>query len=207
MPHAAAPAGTASPAWPPGCPASALYGRAGRRTARSRCAAWPASARCVVAGPRQDRDRPVAATIRCQRRQRGSCFQVVGAHEPDERRRPGNRRVQLAQRVDGVAGVERRLDAAGQHPPPVGDAASPGQPLRERRHPGARLQRVARRYQQPDLVQPQPPSGQVGNMTMPLMRRVERSSQQPDAHPPPVAEARDRAQRDQSGIWRGQGRT
>ena len=93
--------------------------------------------------------------------------QDVGAHEPDEahaREAPQ----QPAQRVDGVARAEHRLDRGGDHAAAVGDAARGRQALAERRHAAVRLQRIAGRDQQPDLVQPQPPPREVGDVAMAL---------------------------------------
>ena len=85
---------------------------------------------------------------------------------------------------------------------PSAIARAPRQPHRQRRHAGARLQRIARRHQQPHLVQPQPPQRQCGDVPMPRMRRIERAAEQADAHPPPVAEPRQRIHKP-----RAQGRT
>ena len=73
----------------------------------------------------------------------------------------------------GVARAERCLDRAGHDAPSVGDSARRGQTLAERRHAALWLQRIARRDQQPHLIQPQPPPRDVDDMAMPGMRRIE----------------------------------
>ena len=58
----------------------------------------------------------------------------------------------------------------------------------KRRHAAFRLQRIARRNQQPDLVQPQPPPRNPGDMQMAFMGGIERSAEQADAGAPAVTE-------------------
>ncbi len=118
-------------------------------------------------------------------------LQDVGAHQPDE---AGSRKPpqQAAQRIDGVARAEHRLDRAGDDAAAIGEAARGRQPLIERRHAALRLQRIAGRHQQPDLIEPQPPPCQLDDVAMACVRRIERTAEQADAHAPSVAEARDR---------------
>jgi hypothetical protein len=83
----------------------------------------------------------------------------------------------------------------------------------ERRHVIQRLERIAGRDHQPDLIQPQMPPRQFGDMAVAGMRRIERTAEQPDPHPPSVTVARQRLMRRvgmrgvvMRGGW-GQGRT
>lgn len=144
----------------------------------------------VIARARQHRERqqpddfPPSAPAR-------KLFQDIRAHDPDE---PGVRKQadENLRGIDGIARPDGMLDSRCHHTPAVADARRPGQPIRERRHASHRFQRIAGRDQQPNLIQPQPFQRQFGNVPMAGMRRVERSAQQPDTHPPPVAKARDR---------------
>lgn len=65
-----------------------------------------------------------------------------------------------------------------------------------------RLQRIARRDEQPDLIEPQPLAGEIGDVPMPRMGRVERAAKQTDARAAAIAEAGQGI--DQRGV---QGRT
>ena len=99
---------------------------------------------------------------------------------------------QLPHGIDGIAGAERGLDAAGDDAAAVADPRGAGQTIGERRHAVGRFQRIAGGDQQPDLIQPQAPHGQFRDMAMAFVRGIERSAEQSDSHPPPVAEFRDR---------------
>jgi hypothetical protein len=117
-------------------------------------------------------------------------LQVVGAHQPDE---PSSGKLpqQTAQRIDGIARAEHCLDRAGNDTAPIGEAARGCQPLIEWRHAPLCLQRIARRHQQPDLIEPQTTPCHVDNVAMSRVRRIERTTEKADAHAPSVAEARD----------------
>jgi len=113
--------------------------------------------------------------------------QIVGAHQPDEtgaRKAP----LQRVQRVGGIAGAEPRLDI-GHLDALVGHHRGGGRhPIGERRHAADRFQRVLRRDQPPDLVEPEPSQRLAADVQMAVMGGVERAAEQPDAAPPPVAE-------------------
>lgn len=51
-----------------------------------------------------------------------------------------------------------------------------------------RLKRIAGRDQKPDLMQPQALAGQIGNVAVPRVRRIERSAKQANARAALVAE-------------------
>jgi len=144
----------------------------------------------IVTGPRQDSDRNATDELEPAPPTR-QLFQDVSPHQPHEAH-PRKQPQQAAQCVDGVARAEHRLDRAGDHAPTVRDAARGCQPLHERRHAALRLQRIAGRHQQPDLIEPQPLPRQIDDVAMPGVRRIERAAEQADAHAPSVAEARDR---------------
>ena len=112
-----------------------------------------------------------------------------------ECRRPSSRRSEPAgnaaagaQRVDGVAGAERGLDRGRDNAPSVGD--------RRARTPAARRAAPCRVAASADCparpaARPDPAaaaSREIRDVAMACMRRIERSAQQPDAHPPPIAE-------------------
>jgi len=102
--------------------------------------------------------------------------QDIRTHQPDEpcAWKPQQ---QQAQRVDGVARSPKRFDGAGDHAPTIGDAARRSQPVGKRRHAVPWLQRIARRDQQPHLVQPQLPPRQFDDMPMPLVGGIERAAE------------------------------
>ena len=116
--------------------------------------------------------------------------QIIRPHQPDE---PHAREQmpQLAQRIGGVAGAERGLDGR-RHDAPSTDHRRTRQSVSQRRHTARRLQRIAGRDHQPDLVQPQPVQRQSSHMQVSGMGWVERAAEQPHAHTAPVAEARQR---------------
>ena len=154
----------------------------------------------IVAGARQNREGNAVSEFQPTAPAR-QLLQNVGAHQPDEVRawKPPQ---QAVQRIDGVARAEYRLDRAGDDAASVRDAARRGQALAQRCHAALRLQHIARRDQQPHLIEPQPPASNIDDMAMPGMRRIERTAEQSDTHPPPVTEPRQRI--DQARV---QGRT
>jgi len=118
-------------------------------------------------------------------------LQYVSPHQPDEFhiRKP---LLQSLQGINAVSGAQRRLDASRHDTPPVGNNACRSQTIPERRHSFPRLQHIARRNKQPDLIQPQSPPRQLRHMEMPRMRWIERAAENTHAHAPPVAEPRQR---------------
>lgn len=148
----------------------------------------------IVAGPRQNREGNAAREFKPATPTR-KLLQNIGAHQPDEVRAREPQQ-QSAQRVDGVVSAKRRLYCAGDNAAPVRDAARGGQALAERRHAALRLQRIARRDQQPNLIEPQPSPRNLDDMAMPAMRRIERTAEKTDAHSPSVAKPRDRIMRE-----------
>jgi hypothetical protein len=155
----------------------------------------------IVAGPRQNGEGNTARNIQPATPTR-QLFQNVGAHQPDEAR---TRKLpqQPPQRIDGVARAERGLDRACHNSSSVRDGACSCQTLAKRRHPALRFQRIARRNQQPHLIEPQTSTREIYDMAMTKMRWIERTAEQPNAHAAPVAEAGDRLMRGR----RVQGRT
>jgi hypothetical protein len=171
------------------------FGQHPRRSRRPSCmreaTRRPAGQRAmIVAGARQHcegnspRDLLPTAPAR-------QLLENIGAHQPDEARarKPTQ---QAAQRLDRVARAEHRLDRAGHDASSIRNRARGCQTLMERRHPALRLQRIARRNQQPDLIEPQSSSREFDDMAMAFMRRIERTAEQADAHSAAVAETRDR---------------
>ena len=92
-------------------------------------------------------------------------LQDVGTHQPHK---PRSRKLpqQAAQRVDAVACAEQRLDRAGDDATAIGEAARGCQSLLKRRHAALRLQHIAGRHQQPDLIEAQPASCKLDDMAM-----------------------------------------
>lgn len=155
----------------------------------------------IVAGSRQNREGNAASNLQPATPAR-QLFENIGAHQPHKvrAREPPQ---QPAQRIDGVARAKRRLDRGGDDAAPIRDATRRGQALAERRHAALRLQRIARGDQQPHLIEPQPSSRNLDHVAMTGMRRIERTAEKADAHPPPVTKAGDRIMRER----RVQGRT
>ena len=115
-------------------------------------------------------------------RQLGGNIRAHQQHEPRQRKASPQPR----QRIHGEAGAQPGLDIRCQHPA-AGNAPGAGHALRQRCHAARRLQRIAWRDHQPDLVQPQRPQRLVCHMAMPGMGGVEAAAQQADPPPPTVA--------------------
>ena len=114
--------------------------------------------------------------------------EIVRPHQPDESdaRQPAP---QLAQCFGRIGGRQLGFDAGDSYARMPSHRPSPCQPLLERGHAGHRLQRVLRRYQPPDRVEPQPLQRQQADMPMPLMGWIERTPKQADHGmplPPPL---------------------
>ena len=120
--------------------------------------------------------------------------EIVGADQPDEGD-VGVSAFQCPNGVHGISGVETPLDIA--HPDAgVARRFSRGcHPLRQGRHALGGLQRVLRRDQPPDLVQPEALQGEQAYMPMAFMGRVEGAAQQAD----PAARGQSRLLRCASG--------
>ncbi len=119
-------------------------------------------------------------------------LQIIRTHQPDEPGR-GENSPQRAQRVDGIASAESRLDIGGNDPSPIGDMSRAGKPISKRCHSVCGLEGIAGRDHQPDLIQPQPTAQLSRNMQMSGMRRVERPAKDTDALPTPVTTRGDRS--------------
>ena len=105
--------------------------------------------------------------------------QIVGAHQPDEsrRRRPAP---QVTQGVAGVRGPQACLEPRDANARLAGQAACRGQTLPVGQQVRRRLERVARRYQPPHLVQSQPRQGPARDEEVALMGGVEGTAEQTD---------------------------
>ena len=64
----------------------------------------------------------------------------------------------------------------------VRERARGGDALSERREPARVLERIARRHQPPDAVEPEPLHGDQAGGAMGVVRRIERAAEQADAH-------------------------
>ncbi len=102
-------------------------GKHRRRSRRTSCMGEPTrrvASQCamIVAGARQNREGNAASEFQPAAPAR-QLLQNVGAHQPDEVRawKPPQ---QAAQRIDGVARAEHRLDRAGDDAASVGDACA-----------------------------------------------------------------------------------
>jgi len=95
---------------------------------------------------------------------------------------------QFHKRISGEARAKRPFDIGRDHAPAIGNAPRARQTFRKRRHPRARLQGIARRDQQPNLIQPKRAERLARDMAMPGMGRVEGPAQKADAAPAAIAE-------------------
>ena len=116
--------------------------------------------------------------------------EIVRPRQPHER---GTRKTpaQQRERAEGEVGTQPRFDTGGDDAAAVGNGARRCEPLRKRRHPRTRLQRIPRRHQEPHLIEPQPPPRDARDVAVARMGGIERSTEQPDARAPPVTEGRD----------------
>lgn len=109
-------------------------------------------------------------------------LQVVRTHQPDKamlRKTPP----QFHQRLRGKHRAELRLDPAHRDPRMPSHPSCGRHALRQRCHAPARLKRVLRRDEPPDVIEPQPLQGQQADMAVPAMGGVERAAQKADALP------------------------
>ena len=116
--------------------------------------------------------------------------QIIGPHQPHEPR-PREPDTQRPHGIHRENRAQRALDIGRHDPPSIRQRPRRRQPLAQRGHPTYRLQWIARRHQQPNLVQPQMPPRQLRHMQMPRMRRIERPPEQTDPAAPPIAVGRD----------------
>ncbi len=131
----------------------------------------------LVARPRQHAHRhrrhdlrPAAPVVEAR--------EVVRPHQPHEMH-PAIARLQRLQRRRGIARAEPRLEVGHPHPGMPHDRPRRRQPpLQIRRR--IRLQRIARRDQPPDLIEPERLQRPLADMHMPRMRRIERPAQKSD---------------------------
>src|SRR5579863_491240 len=107
---------------------------------------------------------------------------VIGAHYPDKMssRRPLS---EPQKRIIGEARADLGFDVANHDAWP--DVEPPGgfDASFECGQSGHRLEWIAGSDQPPDAIELKPPQRQPGDEGVALVRRVERSPQQPDAHP------------------------
>lgn len=128
-------------------------------------------------------------------------LEIVGPHQPDEFH-AGKQAVQAGERRPGMAGADPGLNRGRQDTPPIGNGLGAGQPFGEGRHAPRRLERIARRDHEPDLIQRETPACQARDMPMAVMGRVEGPAQDTDAHAPPVAMTRQRVGGEAHDVWR-----
>jgi len=124
----------------------------------------------------------------------GEMLEIVRAHQPnkiDTRKKP----MQARERRPGMARTDRPLDPCGQDAAAIGDAARARQTIGEGRHAARGLQRIAGRDHEPDLIEPEAPTGKARDMAVPVMRRIEGATEHADTHAPPIASARQRVGR------------
>ena len=110
----------------------------------------------------------------------------VGAGKPNE---CGTREsaAQHANSVDGIARAKRGFDRRRDDTPAIGNSARRGEASRERRHASRGFERIARRHNQPDLVEPQFAARQFGDMAVTRVRWIEGTTKQANPHPPAIA--------------------
>lgn len=113
-------------------------------------------------------------------------LKIIRPHQPDEIDM-GKKPVQAPERHPGIARAELCLDRGGNDAAAIGDCLGGGQPFGERRHAPRWFQRIAGRYHQPDLIEREAAAGELRDVTMTFMGRIEGPAQNTDAHAPPVA--------------------
>ena len=86
------------------------------------------------------------------------------------------------QRPGGVARAKRLFEGGDFDPRILGQGFAGLQPLRQRRQFVAALERIARRHQPPELIEAKTSQGDFGHQQVPLMRRVEGTTEQADHH-------------------------
>jgi hypothetical protein len=102
--------------------------------------------------------------------------QIVRPHQPNEAT-PGKTPAECVQGFGSITGAELRLQIGDPDPRMTGQPRRTGQARGPGRHAVRRLQRVLRTDQPPHLVEGQGLHRLKTGVTMPLMRRVERSAQ------------------------------
>ena len=102
--------------------------------------------------------------------------QIVAAHQPDK---PmfGIARLQLAQRIDGIARAEFAFDHSRHDAGAAGLLAGGGEAGGERRHSSFGLERIAGRDQPPDFIKPQCFTRKQTDPAVAAMRRVKTPAQ------------------------------
>lgn len=121
----------------------------------------------------------------------GDLQEIVGTHDPHET--PARvAALQLEERVGGVDRAEPGLEVRSFDAGMVGDLGRHRQALGKGRHAPAGLQRVLRRYEPPDLVQPQEVDRQEADMAMAVMGGIERAAEEADERPLPASPPRRR---------------
>jgi hypothetical protein len=154
----------------------------------------------VVGRPRQHAQRHEAHNVDPTPPAR-QLVENVGTGKPNElgTRKPA---AQHPNGIDGVARAQRSFDRRRDNPPAIGNGASRGEASGKRRHASRRLERIARRHEQPHLIEPKLAAREFGNMAMASMSRIEGAAEQANAHPPAIA-----VHRDAVADLPGQGRT
>ena len=115
----------------------------------------------------------------------------VRSHQPDKAR-AGKTTFERPNGVKGVARVERGFNIRGNEPTVGRQSLDRRQTCGKRRHTLARLERIARRDHQPDLIETEQMQRPKSYLDMPLMRRIERSAEETNPPGPTVTTDRDR---------------
>src|SRR5262245_56396357 len=105
--------------------------------------------------------------------------EVVGAHDPDEAHQRAAR-LEKCQRGSGVGWLEVLLKICDYDVRIFCQCAAQENAFVQRHRSGPALQRVARRYHPPDLVESEPLQRRLADHAMGEVRRVERTAQQAD---------------------------
>lgn len=129
----------------------------------------------------------------------GQFGEHIRSHQPDE---VGARKAvpESADGIAGIAGAQPGFDVSGDQAAVGGKAFDRGKALGERGHAFARFERVTRRDHEPDLIEVEQVQGAQGNLDMPFMRRIERSTEQTNPQGAAVSPDGDRI------VVRGHGR-
>lgn len=115
--------------------------------------------------------------------------QIIRSHQPDEVG-AGEAPAQGVERIGCVTRVQVAFDVGGNDPSPIGDGARAVEPRRGAHHVLGTLQRIARRDEQPNLIEAQALQCGACDMQVAIVCGIEAAAQQSDARATLVAESR-----------------
>lgn len=141
-----------------------------------RCFSRQRPARGLGAGDHQHRhgvhNFPPASPMR-------KLHKIIRPHQPDKLR-AREAAFEGTQRVAGITSPQAGFEISGDNPPAIGNPPCRVKPRGQAAHASGWFERIARRNQQPELIQPEMLDGLPRDIQMPRMGRVERSAEQAD---------------------------